>query len=564
MSPDGGEGAFAPAVALLPAPQAILLHGGRALVLFEGAEAAPPRRGELVQASGSLTWTAECWRAGAGEGWCGLAVLDALPGAEAELHAPGEARRWRLAGAPRVDIAPQPLADLVRKGGIDQRAVFDFLVRRLIAGRPSDCAEAQAHQAFARGFFTAAAERDGFIEILAEPECGGLFLQGWSMSLPAGPATLASLAGELGMHEVEVARFARDDILPPGTGFCLFGKGWDARAAEVDAVFFEKEGRLLRLDVVSSAARFAEAAATGHVAHMLPRLDAPEATIRGIKRICRPRFTGEDTLSGTSAPIAVGFDAALEAPDGGLLLMGWMLDPLRRVWLTIVKGGTAGYAQIQKTWVRLPRPDLCAGFAADPRFTGLLDPQDALYGFIAHVPPPGRRVEGAPTYLELVLDDESCLFRPLSLTPFPGAERLPQVLAALSPAEPELGRIVEEHLTPFLAGVPPKAAAPQAAARPVPLGDPDPVREVSAVMPARSLAELQPVFALLAGTPEADALELILVASRAAAAEMLKPLAEAFRFYGLRGALVIAAERDTLAGRLDAGVAAATGARVLA
>lgn len=570
MSP--ADGGFPAETAILPATSAILLHGGRVLVLMEGEDEAPPSTGALIRDGGRFAWSAECWRVpnGGAERWCGLAVIDALPTPRTFVQAPGDPRHWRFPDATPVDVAHHPLADLVRKAGMDGRAVFDFLTRHLIEGRPADSAEAQAHQAFARGFFTAVAERDGFIEVLCEPESGGLFAQGWSMSLPAGAVSLASASGDLELHDVEVATFARDDILPPGHGFCLFGKDWrGVSAADIDTVFFERDGRLLRLDVATSGlVRFAGAAATGHVAHMLPRLDGPAQAMGAFKRICRPRYCGEDTLSGARAPVAMGLDAVLVAPDGGLLLMGWLLDPLHLVRLAIVKSDAAFYAQIQSTWVRLPRPDLCAGFAGDPRFSGLLDPENALYGFIAHAPAERGLARGegrGAHYLELALEDESCLFRPLAATPFASGERLPQILGALSPSEPELGRIVEEHLTPFLAEVPPKAAAgaAQAVARPIPLGARGPARQVAAVMPVRNLAELQPVFGLLAGAPEAQALDLILVASRAAAAEMLKALGEAYDFYGLKGALVIAGERDTLTARLDAGASASDGARIL-
>ncbi len=572
MTPaDDGEFSFNAGGAMLPVTQAILLYGGRTLLLMEGCDTPPPDAGALIQPGGeALTWTSECWpiEAEGAPRWCGIAVVDALPTAGAELRSPSQPACWRFGALPRIDVAPHPLAEFVRKAGVDRHAVFAFLVRRLIDGCPADTTEAQAHRAFARGFFTAAAERDGFIEIIATPEGGGVFAQGWSLSLQAGPATLASVAGDLVVHEVDVALFDRDDILPPGHGFCMFDKAWRGGfAANVDAVFFEKDGRLLRLDVVTGAlARFEGAGATGHVAGMLPRLCGPAATLGSFRRICRPRFTGEDTLSGTRAPISAGFDSVMQAPDGGLLAKGWLLDPLRRVRLAILKGDTRFYAQIQTTWIRLPRPDLCDGFGADPRFAGLLDPEDALYGFIVHAPANAHPVEDAQFYLELVLEDDSCLFRPLAVTPFASGERLPQVLAALSPTEPELGRIIEEHLTPFLASVPPRSRAPSSSrgARPIPLGGAGPARDVSAIMPARSMAELQPVLGLLAGAPESAALDLVLVASRAHAAEMLKALGEAFRFYGLRGALVIASDRDTTAARLDAGVEATTGARVLA
>jgi hypothetical protein len=570
MSP--ADGGFPAETAVLPATSTILLHGGRVLVLMEGDDEAPPSLGALIQDGGRFDWTAECWRVPDGDAgrWCGLAVIDALPTARTFVQAPGDPRHWRFPAATPVDVAHHPLADLVRKAGVDGRAVFNFLTRHLIEGRPADSAEAQAHQAFARGFFTAVAERDGFIEVLGEPESGGLFAQGWSMSLPAGAVSLASASGDLELHDVEVATFERDDILPPGHGFCLFGKDWrGAPATDIDTVFFERDGRLLRLDVVtSSLVRFAGAAATGHVAHMLPRLEGPAQAIAGFKRICRPRFLGEDTLSGAPKPVAMGLDAVLEAPDGGLLIMGWLLDPLHLVQLAVVKSEAPFYAQIQSAWVRLPRPDLCAGFATDPRFAGLLDPENALFGFIAHAPgarPAARPAVRREHYIELVLDDDSCLFRPLVVTPFASGERLPQILGALSPSEPELGRIIEEHLTPFLASVPPKAAsnAAQTVARPIPLGPRGPARQVAAVMPVRSLAELQPIFGLLAGAPEAQAIDLILVAQRSAASEMLKALGEAYDFYGLKGALVIAGERDTLTARLDAGAAASDSARIL-
>ena len=65
------------------------------------------------------------------------------------------------------------------------RGVFAFLMRPLLAGRTRDSAEARAYRAFARAFIDAAAERDGFVELVAMPETGGFFAQGWSRSAAA-------------------------------------------------------------------------------------------------------------------------------------------------------------------------------------------------------------------------------------------------------------------------------------------------------------------------------------------------------------------------------------------
>lgn len=546
--------------------QAILLHGGRAILLFEAAATPPPRSGHVIEGDGTAPWAAESWCAGTDGGhWCGLAVLDALPQGETRIQ-DACGREWRLAAPARIDIAAQPLADLVRGTGADSRAVFGFLIRRLLAGRPSDAPEAQAHRSFARSFLTAAAERDGFIEILAAPEGGGLLAQGWSISLGPGATTLARVADDLALREAEVAVFAREDVLPPARGCCLFEKSWrDEDLTAVEAVFFEKDGRLLRLDVVRDAVLRRGDEAAAHVAEMLPRLCAPSATLAAFRRICRPRFSGADTLSAACAPVAAALDAVLQAPDGAILATGWLLDLQHRVARVLIKSSANLYAPLNASWCPLPRPDLNRGFAADPRFADLLDPHDVMHGFIVQVQARREQVDGAQIYLEIVLDDDSCLFQPISVTPFDSAERLPQVLAALSPGAPELARIVTEHLAPFLASVRPTARVPRrgAATRPIPLGDRPAAAEVAAIMPVRRFAELQPVLALLAGAPEAAMLDLTLVAGRDAAGGMLEALRDAFPFYGLGGSLVIAAERETVAGRLDAGLAASGGRRVL-
>ena len=487
-------------------------------------------------------------------------MLDEVPAVGAEILGATCASRWRLLAAPRLDIAPEPLVDLVRRAGANSRDVFAFLTKHLLAGHNRDSAGAVAHRAFARAFITAAAERDGFIELVAAPDTGGLFAQGWSMSLPAGVTILADAAEDLVLREVEVAHFEREDVLPPARGFCLFGKAWaEDGLATVNAVFFEEGGRLLRLDVVPNSLLLRGERATAHAAQMQPRLAAPQETLGAFKRVCRPRFAGEDTLSSTSAPIAAALDAVLQAPDGTLLAFGWLLDPLRRVERVLIKSTANLYAHLDRGWCALPRPDLGTGFAQDARFTNLLDACDEMHGFIAHAGASRDQVEGAEVYLELVLEDGSCLFRPATVTPFASADLLPQLLRRIAPNEPELSRIVEEHLAPFLKSVRPGSRAPaRTARRAILLGTGGSARQVAAIIPFCSYPQLQPILALLAGTPEAEMLDLVLVTSRRVASETLEKLSAAFGFFGLRGSLTIASEQDSVATQLDLGAAATT------
>jgi hypothetical protein len=553
---------------LLPQLQAVLLRGGSAILLVEGAEACLPSEGLLVQEGAAAPWRAHAW-AEPGDGparWSAVAFVDRPPSGACEIRAACGRERWRLPAAPQLDVTPDPLAALVRRAGPAARGAIDFVVGRLAACDHEDGPERRARHAFARAFVAASAEPDGFVELIGAPDTGGLFVQGWSMSLRPGPATLVAPAAGAVACDVEVAAFARDDLLAPATGVCLFGKFWrEDDPAALEAVFFEKDGRLLRLDVVRGAPALAGPAASAHVAQMLPRLDAPGPTRAAFRRVCRPRFAGEDTLAGTALPVAAAVDLALRAPDGGLLVAGWLLDPLRRVERALLKSTARLYHRLDSAWQALPRPDLVAGFAADPRFAGLLDTRDAMHGFVVHAPAPPAATDGAEVYLELVLDDGACLFRPVTLAPFDGPERLPAALAAVAPAEPELGRIVEDHLAPFLAGVPPRAPRRAAArTRPLPLGDGLAGRATAALVPFRSFAELQPLLALLAGGPEARALDLALVAPRGLVSEAAPRLEAAFEFYGLSGALVLAGDGDGTAAQLDLAAAAAAAPELLA
>lgn len=542
MTPDGSGFPCASTVQPLALGHAILLHGGRTVALFEAATALP-RAG--------AGWPALGWQGP--EGWAGLLVLPTMPAPGDELCGPDGC--WRVEATPKLDVSTAPLADLVRRTG---GAAADVL-RFLSAALGSD----PETRAFLDRFVASVAEPDGFVEIVGRPTTGGLFAQGWSLSLDAGPARLL-LPEEA--TEGHVATFARDDILPPGRGFCLYARiPQDIAPAAIEALHHEKDGRILRLDVVRGAQLQLDEAATRQVAAMLPRLQAPRESLGALRRICRPRFGGVDTLSGTTLPVAAALDTLLQAPDGSLLATGWMLDPLHRVERVLAKDTSSYYARLDSRWCPLPRPDLAAGFGADPRFSGLLDTRDVMNGFVVHLPAqPGTPV--ANLYLELVLDDGSCLFRPLAATAFDSGERLPQLLAALPQAEPELTRIVEDHLAPFLASVPPVSPRqPRGGrSRPFVLGAASGPRETVAVVPFRSWAELQPMLALLAATPDAAALELSLVTSRATAADTVARIEDAFDFYGLCGHLVVASDHDGLPLRLDAGAAACEARWVLA
>lgn len=555
--PDGG---FSPDLSpdAAPGPDlrpdlAIVLPGGRTLLALSHVDMEMPRRGLC----GDASWRAMCWPAPAGR--AGIALVDAPLVGTGRLRGPAGEDQAVL--APRaVDVAPAPLAEFVRHHRLNVRDVFDFLVQAL--AETTGASERRGDRDFANGFLCLAVEAAGFVEILARPETGGLFAQGWAMSLAPGRHRLACLNDTLDLCEADVAVFARGDIPSPGLGFCLFSHDW--RGVDFDTLgclFHEQDGTLRRLEVVGgSVVRLRDTDATDHVRRMLPRLDGNDDVMRIYRRICRPRYPGTDTLSDTALPIAAALDVVFQAPSGDLLATGWLLDPLRRVERAIVKSTAGLYAPLQERWHPVPRPDLNDGFGTAPRFAGLLDPADVAHGFMATAP--GRPRQGAEDfYLELVLDDGTCLFRPLTVTLLEGRELLPQILNAVPLHDPAINRIVSDSLAPFLAGLPARSRKPRAAQRPLPLS-PD-AGAITAVVPLSRLDHLQPMMALLAGTPEAACLDLAIVMARGQAGQAAARLEDLFAFYGLKGRLLMVADQMDLCARIESGLALAAGDRVL-
>lgn len=554
MSPaDGAFFAAPPEDAVLTPDLAIILPGGRTLLALSQLGSALPRRGFC----GDAPWRATCWPAQ--DGRAGLALVETPLVGTGRLRGPGGDER-QIATPRAVDVAPGPLAEFVRRSGLNSRKVFEFLTEAL-AGSATGETRGSDHE-FAAAFLSLASEAGGFVEILACPDTGGLFAQGWAMALAPGPQRLARLNGTLELCNANAAVFPRDDIPPPGTGFCLFSLDWRGADLEtLDCLFYEQDGILKRLEVVRGAVlRLRGEAATDHVRHMLPRLDCDADAAGVFRRICRPRYQGTDTLSSTLLPVAAAFDAVFEAPLGGLLAMGWLLDPLRRVERVIIKSTTGLYAPLHDRWNPLPRADLNDGFAVDPRFARLLDPADTMHGFIAFAPG-GPRKGDEEFYLELILDDGSCLFRPLKITRLEGRELLPHILPAIPLHDPALDQIIEDALAPFLARLPPRQRKNRAPQRPIPLSTQ--AGEIAAIVPLGKLDHLQPMMALLAGTPEADRLDLVIVMARAAAAGVPTRLKDLFAFYGLRGRLLLVPDQTDFCARVEAGLAHAEGSRVL-
>lgn len=532
------------------APDLLLLPGEPcALYCFRGLEAALMARGTADGAQ----WQAVSWH-GAGR-LHALAILATTTVGELDVAALEGEETLHLGRPGRVSTDAVALAHFLS----ETEAPLNEIMTLLDAGLGTGPGRPGANR-FMDALLRETSETDGFVEISVRPECGGLFLQGWSHTHLRGSI---NLMGEATGLKAIACGFARDDILPPASGLCLFISDWDGRINGNSTLFVETEGRPIRLEVLAAAGNSVEGvAATEHVRAILPKLQGESDTLAAFERICRPRFTGENTLADHPGATTAAVDRILNTPSGGLFVTGWLLDPLAQVERVILKSSGTLYAPLQDRWHRVERPDLNAAFEPDPRFSGLLDPRERLHGFVCAVQASPEDLEGSQVYLELVLADQSCLFLPCDLTPCAGHGAAHPVIASLASHDPALSSLISQHAAPFLETVPVRRRRPTQVAMQA-LGGGLAGKRVCAVMPVSDVAHLQPVMSSLAGTPEAEALDIVLVLGRDGAVGLAEELDHAFRFYGLSGALMLVPDHETLAARLDAGAAATDADKIL-
>jgi hypothetical protein len=532
-------------------PIAILLDTGTLLVAGLAEEPPPEAAGVTCSVAGrpvTGAWQSRAWPDMRGDhGYAFVAVLQAehashLYAVPLTLEAHESLATMTLPGIERLELDIEPLIDWLDRQGGERSRTFDFIRAALIAveGVQPRC------DRFLEQFLTAISDHDGFIEIVAEPEGGGVLLQGWAVHLPARSVPVILMSGRLVAADAAVAHFHRSDLLPSARGFIAFSLCRpDCDLMTVRKVFFREAERYYRLDVVENRVHLEPAHVVGHLHDMLPRLEGPRDSLRALKRVCRPRFAGHETISQLSCPVRVACDLAVQVTGHGLFLSGWLLDPKRLVEKVILKSTRDFYARIEGRMVRTPRPDVSDGFRNEPLFADCLDAWNTLHGFMVFVPRADRPAEGETFYLELVFEDQGCAFLPITWHKGGREDLVQQILASVDIDAAEIDRLVADHLSPLVMGLAAKAAALRQAAAIVPFG---PEREndnppaVSVIVPlGAEWRDLDVNLARFAGDRDFASVELIVVADRAAAERIAQPLRRAAAFYRLRGRLVLSA-----------------------
>ena len=297
---------------------------------------------------------------------------------------------------------------------------------------------------------------------------------------------------------------------------------------------------------------------------MLGKIDVDPVTAQALKRVCRARFPGHETVSTLKAPLRIAYDIALDATESGIFVSGWLLDPTRLAASVVLKSTTGFHARLDDTWTRLPRRDVSDGYAADPLFAGRLKQDEIHHGFLAFVPRKDSPQAGESHYLEVLLQDETSVFLPIVFDAGDPIETLRRILGSVNVDEPTVDAIIAAHVGPIATALSANRTAPAKAAARVNFGQAIERPTVSVIVP---LTAPRPDFdvnlARFSGDPDFQRAELIVVAPRAHADPVASLLRKAGPFYGLSGALVMADAPLDYFDALELGARSATADLVL-
>jgi hypothetical protein len=486
-------------------------------------------------------WRAINWPvATGGVRFLGVVLADNVLRAQAGgLVLQAETGSTALPDAARIEVDYGQVLELLRADGIDMGSAFEFLRRTLTASREQ---VRPAIWKFLFSMLSSISRQDGFVEILGQVEGGGLLLQGWSVHLQSGGLDLGVLAGGFEIGRASIAAFERPDLPTTARGFVALLSTLAVDPGAVQRIHFRTGDDYLHLDVVERRLVLDPAETIGHLRDVLGKLVGDAQVVAGLRRLCRPRFTGADTVTTLAQPVRIATDLALHAHGAGIFVSGWLLDPhrlVRDVVLRTAAGRTIG--RIDADWVRLPRPDVTQGFTHDALFAAELGrATDHRHGFMTFVPFEGPIAGEDVAYLELGLGDDACAFAPLRLErPEPGAV-LSRLLGSVNVDDPAIEEIISRHLGPLAAAL--CAARHVAAETPsvTSFGEQHPHPALSVVMPLPAeYRDLDVNLAQVAADPDFAQCEFVIVAPRTGGEHAAATLRRQAAFYGVRGRLVL-------------------------
>ncbi|MFJ5368817.1 glycosyltransferase family 2 protein [Bosea sp. CER48] len=493
------------------------------------------------------------WRRAAADPSAATGFLCLAPAPTVDASGTGALLIGRPGRPLRLLLAPKPqplqafLSELADDAGQAFPSVVDGLLEVLLTGAPNPRrlrAVAMLLQTVARP--------GGFVEVMGSLEGDGIFLQGWTSHFPAGRTKLLIAHGGLSPANLEAGTFERDDLGDGARGF--FGLLEDSQArqpGEIERLYFRSNDGWRALEVYERYVLLDPITVPGHLRDGLQRGTAPQATTDKLRRASQ-RFDGRDTVCLLEEPVRAGIDAVTVIENTGVLIIGWLFDPERRVGGVTLRSGTQSCA-VDRLWTRVQRPDVTAAFMEDPRFGPALASRRNSHGFIVFAPKLAPE-PGQPLHLAFEVQGTGPAFLPLEPNRGQARRALERTLGLLDPRSSTANAVVERQIAPALQAA---EIAPPRAVENLDVGPFDPEAPLGLVIGLdHRNRELSALFALMAMDPEVRPLPIVLAAPSESFDRVGAEARRLARFYGLSVRLVAVEGVEDACDALEAGVRA--------
>ncbi|SFJ83520.1 hypothetical protein SAMN05216304_11625 [Bosea sp. OK403] len=528
--------------------------GENAILIMSACDAIPGKVPVAVDGNprNKVETMALTWRRPQAEPAMAVGFLCLAPAPSADRAEPGAILLGRPGRPLRLILSPKPLplqaflAALAEEAGQAFPTVVDGLLEILLAGKSNP------RRLRAVGMLLqSVAKPGGFVEVMGALD-EGVFLQGWSSNFAAGRTKLLIASGGLAPAALEAGTFERDDLGEGARGF--FGMLEDCairHPSEIERLFFRGTDGWRALEVYERYVLLEPITVPGHLRDGLQRGTAPQATTDKLRRASQ-RFDGRDTVCLLDVPVRAGIDSATIIESAGVLIIGWLFDPERKVSAVTLRSG-AQSCVIDRLWTRVTRPDVTAAFMEDPRFGPALAARRSSHGFIVFapklIPEPGQ-----PLYLEFEIESSGPAFLPLE--PGRGQPRptLERIFGLLDPRSSTANLVVERQVAPALQAA---EIAPPRVVETFDVGAFDPEAPLGLVIGLdHRHRELSALFALLAIDPEIRPIPIVLAAPGESFDKIGAEARRLARFYGLSVRLVLVEGVEDACDALEAGVRA--------
>ncbi|MFC0389179.1 glycosyltransferase family 2 protein [Muricoccus vinaceus] len=308
---------------------------------------------------------------------------------------------------------------------------------------------------------------DGYIDFYGyAPAAGGWLFSGWSRGRwkpDARPPQVTVLfqQGRIERTESVTAWFARPDLGRRGVGIVVFVRAPGQPLGELSGIHLAIASEdheagpappALRLQPVRPVVHLRESDVEARIRPGVMNAFAGPERNRLLSLLSRRAYAGMDTLHDLPAPVRIGLDEAISVPPGGLVLLGWCLDPTNAIASIRVHGPLEARdrSSLTERWIPVERPDVVEAVSST---MGISDPR---CGFVAYAPAcgvPWPGGAGQAPYLEVELHSGEIGYMRIPAPTRSGASAARRILDAVRPSADEIEPAFDRVLGPALTAI---------------------------------------------------------------------------------------------------------------